>query len=110
MATEAYRETLPNSTLTEKTMFELEPNNNYSRIAIAMHSASTYTRITVYYVFEESQGDNTHKQIQEIDLTQNVLTILNLDMPPGIIRVTRNNVDSTACGGGALHVDANLTK
>jgi len=110
MATHAYRETLAASTLSEVTMFEVEPSQKYSRISIAMHSASTNTRITIYYVFEESQGDPTHKQIQQIDLTQNVLTMFNLDMPPGIIRVTRNNVDSSACSGGALHVDANLTK
>lgn len=112
MATEAYRETLPNDQLTEDTVFESSSTHRkgYNKMSLALHSASTNTRITVYYIFEETSGDNFPAQIKEIDLTQNVLTLYNLDMPTGIIRVTRNNVDSSACSGGALKIDANFTK
>jgi hypothetical protein len=112
MATHAYRETLPASTLTEKTVFDSSAHHRggYNKMSLALHSASTNTRITVYYIFEETNAGSTPAQIKEIDLTQNVLTLYNLDMPTGIIRVTRNNVDSSACSGGALKIDANFTK
>tara|TARA_R110000824_G_scaffold204753_3_gene389496 strand:+ start:1267 stop:1608 length:342 start_codon:yes stop_codon:yes gene_type:complete len=113
MATHAYRETLPtNEQLTEATVFESKAahRKGYSKMSLALHSASTNTRITVYYIFEETNAENTKAQIKEIDLAQNVLTLYNLDMPTGIIRVTRNNVDSSACSGGALKIDANFTK
>ena len=104
MRTIKYRETLPNSTVSEKTCIELG-SQNHSKVTIAAHSASTNTRITIYYLFEENGGVDTAKQIQQIDLTQNVLTVVNFDMKLHKIRITRDDTGS-ALGGGDFHLDA----
>ena len=109
MRTLKYRETLPNSTVSEKTCLELGPQN-HSKITIAAHSASTNSRITIYYLFDEDNtSTDTAKQIQQIDLTQNVLTIVNFDMKLSKIRITRDDTGSTM-SGGAFHLDATTAK
>ena len=109
MRTLKYRETLPNSTVSELTCLELG-SQNHSSITVALHSASTNTRIKIYYLFDEDNtATDTAKEIQTIDLTQNVLTIVNFDMKLHKIRITRDDTGSTM-SGGALHIDATAAK
>ena len=109
MKTIKYRETLPNATGSEVTCMEIGPQN-HSKITVVMHSASTNTRMKIYYLFDEDNtATDTAKEIQTIDLTQNVLTIVNFDMKLRRIRITRDDTGS-AWSGGALHVDGTTAK
>lgn len=109
MKTLEYRETLPNATGSEVTCLTVG-SQVHSKISIAMHSASTNTRIKIYYLFnEDNTATDTAKLIQTIDLTQNTLTLWSFDNKLKRVRVTRDDTGS-AWSGGALHIDATTAK
>ena len=103
----SFRTTLGSGTITEATAFEHRMVGE-GKIAIAALSASTNTRVRVKYVFDglqSSDGEPTAADVETLDLTQNVLTILNLDFPLGVIRVTYDD-NGSSMSGGALKIDA----
>ena len=100
-----FRTTLGSGTISETTAFDYEMNGRESKLVIAALSASTNSRITIYYIFhDDTDGVDEQSQVQQIDLTQNVLTIVNFDFPMGTVRVTYD--DSASMSGGALRIDA----
>ena len=109
MRTEKYRETIGSNTdLSEVECFTLGPVNHASSTIVA-HSASTNVRLKIYYLFEEDNVADTEKLIRTIDLTQNVVEIINFDMKLRRIKVTRDDTGSNA-GGGDLHIDGTTAK
>tara|TARA_R100000664_G_C2687288_1_gene92825 strand:+ start:332 stop:661 length:330 start_codon:yes stop_codon:yes gene_type:complete len=109
MRTEKYRETIGSNTdLSEVECFTIGPVNHASSTIVA-HSASTNVRLRIYYLFEEDNVADTEKLIRTIDLTQNVVEIINFDMKLRRIKVTRDDTGSNA-GGGDLHIDGTTAK
>lgn len=51
MRTLKYRELIPNSTLTEKQVFDLK-SQNHSSVTLVMHSVGANVRVNIKYVFE----------------------------------------------------------
>mgnify|MGYP003113710450 CR=1 FL=1 len=101
----SFRTTLGSGTISETTAFEHRMTGE-GKIAIAALSASTNTRVKVKYVFDNAGGETpTAADVDTLDLTQNVLTILNLDFPLGVIRVTYDD-NGSSMSGGALKIDA----
>ena len=99
-----FRTTLASGNISETTAFDYDMTRE-SKITICALSASTNSRITIYYIFHEDvDGVDEQSQVQQIDLTQNVLTIVNFDFPMGTVRVTYD--DSASMSGGALRIDA----
>tara|TARA_R100001594_G_scaffold149833_2_gene208805 strand:+ start:45 stop:665 length:621 start_codon:yes stop_codon:yes gene_type:complete len=58
MRTLKYRELIPNSTLTEKKVFDLN-SQNHSSVTLVMHSVGANVRVNVKYVFEADGGSST---------------------------------------------------
>jgi hypothetical protein len=110
MRTHKYRETIgSNTNLSEVECFTFGPVNHASSTIVA-HSASTNVRLRIYYLFEEDNvAADTEKLIRTIDLTQNVVEIINFDMKLRRIKVTRDDTGSNA-GGGDLHIDGTTAK
>ncbi len=109
MRTHKYRETIGSNTdLSEVECFTLGPVNHASSTIVA-HSASTNVRLKIYYLFEEDNVADTEKLIRTINLTQNVVEIINFDMKLRRIKVTRDDTGSNA-GGGDLHIDGTTAK
>lgn len=58
MRTLKYRELIPNSTLTEKKVFDLR-SQNHSSVTLVMHSVGANVRVNVKYVFEADGAAST---------------------------------------------------
>ena len=58
MRTLKYRELIPNSTLTEKKVFDLR-SHNHSSVTLVMHSVGANVRVNVKYVFEADGAGST---------------------------------------------------
>lgn len=100
-----FRTTLGSGTISETTAFDYDMTRE-SKITICALSASTNSRITIYYIFHgDTDGVDEQSQVQQIDLTQNVLTIVNFDFPMGTVRVTYDD-HTGSMSGGALRIDA----
>ena len=61
------------------------------------------------YVFVDDDGTEAVGDIQTINLTQNVLTILNFNMKLGHLRIVTDDVSGTP-SGGAIRIDATTAK
>jgi len=103
-----YRDTVPNATFSEITALDLKVENQIS-ISIVALTASTNVKMVVRYVFTDSDGSETTADIQTVNLTQNVLSVLNFDFKLGHIRIVTDDVTGTP-SGGAIRIDATVAK
>ena len=104
----SFRKTLGSGTVTEDTAFEHRMMHDEGRLTVAALSASTNTRVRIKYVFDNAGGaEQTESDIQTLDLTQNVLTLVNFDFHAGLIRVTYDD-NGSSMSGGDLKIDAHV--
>ena len=103
-----YRATVPNATFDETDPLIVKIKE-HSKITICALTASTNVKMVVRYVFVDDNKAETTADIQTVNLTQNVLTILNLDMTLGYLHIVTDDVTGTP-SGGAIRIDAKTSK
>ena len=103
-----YRATVPNATFSETDPLNLKVQE-HQKITITALTASTNVKMVVRYVFTDDDGTEAEGDIQTINLTQNVLTILNFNMKLGHLRIVTDDVTGTP-SGGAIRIDATTAK
>ena len=108
MRTIKYRATVPNATFSETTALNLKVQE-HSSITIVALTASTNVKMVARYVFEDDDGTETVADIQTINMTQNVLHVLNFDFKLGWVRIVTDDVTGTP-SGGAIRIDATTAK
>lgn len=108
MQTLKYRATVPNATFSETDPLIMKVQQ-HSSITICALTASTNVKMVVRYIFVDLNGTETPADIQTVNLTQNVLTILNFDFKLGFIHIVTDDVTGTP-SGGAIRIDATTAK
>tara|TARA_R110000744_G_scaffold98714_4_gene190922 strand:+ start:1279 stop:1605 length:327 start_codon:yes stop_codon:yes gene_type:complete len=103
-----YRATVPNATFAETEPLNLKVQE-HQKITVCALTASTNVKMVVRYVFEDDDGTEVVGDIQTINLTQNVLTIINFNMKLGYLRIVTDDVTGTP-SGGAIRIDATTAK
>ena len=103
-----YRDTVPNATISETEAITLKVQE-HQKITVCALTASTNVKMVARYVFVDDDGTEAVGDIQTINLTQNVLTILNFNMKLGHLRIVTDDVTGTP-SGGAIRIDATTAK
>ena len=108
MRTLKFKATIGTGTFSEATALNLTTQEQLSS-SYAFLTDSTNVRIKLKYVFTDDDGSETVADIQTIDLTQNVLQIVNFQFKLGHVRVTYDDTGS-APSGGTLRINATASK
>ena len=104
-----YRATVPNATFSETDPLNLKVQE-HQKITITALTASTKVKMVVRYVFTDDDGTEAEGDIQTINLTQDVLTILNFNMKLGHLRIVTDDDGTGTPTGGAIRIDATTAK